>query len=478
MKIVMIASEANPLAKVGGLGDVVYSLAKELAKKGEEVSIILPYYESIKKNQSVYTEYLGTFRIYMSWRCEEANICRCHIDGVTYYLVDNAHYFYRDKIYGEKDDNERFAFFSLACKEIFNFLDYTPDIIHIHDWEVGMLPTLIRENKFDTRLKKTKFVLTIHNPAFQGEMDPYLLGDYYNLPYQLYENGAVRFNMNISTLKAAIMYVDKITTVSPTHAYELLTPEGSKGLNKVLEYRKGDFIGIVNGVDYDEFDPSKDVYIAHHFNQVNFQKMKQENKKELFKVLNIKDTGKPLFALVSRLSYQKGMDIVFDACGELAKRGCNIVILGSGEYKYEKQVEELRGKFPETVAVYIGYNNQLAHKIYASSDFLMMPSLFEPCGISQMIAQKYGTLPIVRRTGGLRDTVICYNGENADVANGFGFDNYSQYDMIRTCLYAFDQAGDAKLMKQLKKNAMKLDNSWDNSANQYLAVYKELLERE
>lgn len=475
MKIAMVASEAFPLAKTGGLGDVVSALSKELIQLGEEVVVVLPYYEAIKKQAIAYPCYIGEFDVNVSWRKERAQLYKTIVDGITFYLIDNPKYFSRPGFYGHFDDGERFAFFTLACKNVFSYIRFIPDVIHIHDWQVGMLPVVVREDKHPMNsLKNAKFVLTIHNPAFQGGLPKECLSDLYGLPEYLYDNGTLRFKDQLSTLKAAIMYCDKITTVSPTHRYELTTSEGSMGLNHVLNMRSEDFIGILNGIDVEEFNPAKDQLIDYNFNKVNFFKQKALNKESLLKELDIKDTGKPLFSMVSRLTWQKGMDLVFSACYEMANKGCNIVILGSGEYQYEQMAEQLRSMFPETVAIYIGYNNELAHRIYAASDFFLMPSLFEPCGIGQLLAMRYGTLPIVRRTGGLKDSVEAFDGQNEKTATGFGFDPYDHYEMVRTANWAYDNYWNVPLRKQLIKNAMNYNSSWTKSAKEYLKLYKSI----
>ena len=476
MKIAMVASESNPLIKTGGLGDVVYALSKELSDSKHSVIVVLPYYKIIKDKALTFPEYVGSFIVNVSWRQVEAKIYKTVANGVTFYLIDNERYFSRVNLYGEYDDGERFAFFTIASKALFSFINFIPDIIHVHDWQAGMLPCLIREDKHpDNPLINTKLILTIHNPAFQGMLPPHTISDLYGLSMDLYYNGAVRFKDGLSTLKAAIIYCDKITTVSPTHRYELLTREGSMGLDGVLSLRENDFIGILNGLDIVEFNPNSDPYLYDEYNGVSFIKGKAANKEGLFKDLGIENHGKPLFAMVSRLTWQKGMDLVFAACYELAKVGCNIVILGSGEYQYEQMAEQLRAMFPNTVAIYIGYNNELAHQVYAASDFFLMPSLFEPCGLGQLIAMRYGSLPIIRRTGGLKDSVEIYNGENDLTSTGFGFDSYDNNEMIRTCFYAYDNYWDLPKRKQLIRNAMKADFSWKKSMKEYLKIYKSLI---
>ena len=474
MRVAMACSEANPFVKTGGLADVTYSLSKELVKMGEEVTIILPLYNQIKA-KNLPMEYVGTVATHMSWRNESANVLHLKQDGIDYYFLENRHYFERDGIYGYDDDGERFAFYCFAFVETLPLVGFKPDIIHAHDWQPGMVFCLIRENDMKF-YKKTKFVFSIHNPAFQGRIDRFSIGDLYNLPDHLFYNGQLEFEGAVSTLKAGIMYADKITTVSPNHREELLTPEGSLGLCNVLRFREYDFCGFLNGIDYNEFNPSDDKYIVKEFGIKNFVSGKKANKEELLRRFELKGEDAPLYSLVSRITWQKGMNLVFAAVRDLANRGANIILLGSGEYNCEQEMEALHREFPDHVGIYVGYNNALAHQIYAGSDFFMMPSLFEPCGLGQMIAQRYGTLPIVRRTGGLRDSVINYDSSNANVSNGFGFDKYNVDDMVSTCVYALDVYYNHKEeFKQLVKNALNTDNSWQKSVKQYHGLYLSLI---
>ena len=477
MKIVMVASECRPYCKTGGLADVVYSLSKELVTLNNEVSVILPYYQKIHFDDKKPAELVDSFIIEMSWRHQEAKIYHQKYIGVDFFFVQHW-YFDRPNFYGDGDDGERFAFFTLAAREFLARRKSIPDIIHVHDWQAGMLPCLIKTNDYYRNIfKNTKFVMTIHNPAFQGMLDRDALGNLYNLPVYLFDDGQVRLDGRVSTLKAGLVFADKITTVSPTHRSELLTPEGGMLLDGVLNLREWDFCGILNGIDYLEFNPEDDPQIYFTYNKDNLVEGKKKNKKALFKELNIVDYGKPLFSLVSRLTWQKGLGILFPTLYELAERGCNIVILGSGERQYELEFEALRARYPDKVAIYIGYNDALAHKIYASSDFFFMPSLFEPCGLGQMIAQRYGTLPIVRRTGGLRDSVINFDGGNQKTSNGFGFDNYASDDMRYTSIYALDNWNNKRLIHHLMKNAMETDNSWIKSAKSYLGLYNEIVRK-
>ncbi len=473
----MVASESRPFCKTGGLADVVYSLSKELAVLGEEVSIVIPYYDSVARQlPKSELKKVCSFNTHMSWRQQSVDVYGVVRDGINYYFIENRQYFERGHIYGDFDDGERFAFFTMAVKEFLLTKKYYPNIIHVHDWQAGMLPCLLKvDQNCQKKFAKTRYVFTIHNPAFQGMMPKFTLGDFYNLTDEYYDNGSVRFKDQVSTLKAGIVYANKITTVSPTHHLELLTPEGGMGLDQVLRYREWDFSGILNGIDYLEFNPNEDKQIAKPYTEKNLVSGKKANKEALMNQYGLKNTKGPLFSLVTRITWQKGFDIIFPAVEELIKRGASIFMLGSGESQYEKRWEELRNRYPQQVGIFIGYSDNLAHKVYAASDFFIMPSLFEPCGLGQMIAQRYGTLPIVRRTGGLKDSVICFDGSNAETSNGFGFDAYSIYEMNRTAQYAFDIYENKKILHQLMKNAMVTDNSWLKSTLEYIKLYKALV---
>lgn len=478
MNIAMFASEANPFAKSGGLADVVYALSVELGKKKNDVIIALPYYKSIKKKFGYLGRNLGSFEVRMSWRKQNATIYEEKREGITYYFIENPYYFDRDNYYGYADDGERFAFYALASVELLRFLNFKADIVHVHDWQGAMIPCLIKEGKKgDSFYQDMRFVLTIHNPAFKGMLDRYHLGDFFNLNDEIFDNGNVRFQGMVSTLKSGIIYSDKITTVSPTHRAELLTPLGSQGLSDVLLLRKDDFAGFTNGIDTKEWCPWLDKSIAKRFNRRNVENAKHVNQKDLLEAFGLHWYGGPVYGLVSRLSWQKGIDLVINSGRKALEKGANLVILGSGEYELEQKFEALHREFKDTCGIYIGYNDVLAHKIYAGSDFFLMPSLFEPCGISQMISQRYGTLPIVRYTGGLVDTVEGYTGDNLEEANGIGFNDYNEEGLD----YAFEISrrlySNQKEYYVVARNAMALDRSWASSAKNYLGLYKELVNR-
>lgn len=474
MRILMVTSEANPLVKTGGLADVVYALSKEEVLLSHEVSIVLPLYKIIQEKNKFPLREVVRLNVTLSWRNQEATIYQTFIDGITYYLIGNDYYFNRDGIYGHYDDTERFAFFTRAVLSFMKYLKRPFDIVHVHDWQPGMLPVLIKENEQGNRLfSKTKFILTIHNPAFQGMFEPGLLPDLYELDYRLYLDGKVRFHHQVSSLKAGIIYADKITTVSPTHAKELLTPEGSKGLDVIIKYRQDDFVGILNGVDYGEFNPETDPHICKNFNARYFITGKKACKTALISNFNLKKSGQaPMFGLVSRLTWQKGLELAIAGFERLLEAGAYVVVLGSGEPIYEQALQSLRDRYPKLMGIYIGYSDELAHQIYAGCDFFVMPSLFEPCGIGQMLAQRYGALPLVRQTGGLCDSVVIYDGNNLETANGFGFVEFTSDAMIKTMKTAVKVYQDRDTFRKLVRNALKTNNTWRKSAQAYLEIYR------
>ena len=463
----MVASECNPLCKTGGLADVIYSLSRELLENGHEVFVYLPFYKSLK-NKGIQAEYKFYDYVDMSWRHQYIGLFDYEVEGIKFKLIDNEQYFGRDGLYGYDDDGERFAYFSRAVQKLLHHEDIRPDIVHVHDWQPGMLPALMKGAPLD--YWRPRFILTIHNSAFKGYLDRFALGDLYNLSDDMYDSGAVRLENMVSTLKAAIYFCDKITTVSPTYRSEMLTKELSQGLSEVVELRRDDFAGVVNGIDVKEFDPATDPKICKNYSEKAYKMGKKACKNALLDFFNLPYKDRPTFGLVSRLTWQKGISLILQNAQYMLERGANIVILGSGESGLEQGFQSLRDMHPDQVGIYIGYSDDVAHKIYAGSDFFLMPSLFEPCGIGQMIAQRYGTLPIVRETGGLVDTV------HAEV-DGFSFYSFDPLSMKGALDVAFryyyeDKDG----LDRMIKNALKLDRSWKDSMNKYLAIYKDAID--
>lgn len=474
MNIMMVAGESNPFVKTGGLGDVVYSLSSSLASKGHEVSIVLPFYKKIKDRLQYEAELVSTFPVYMSWRVQYCGVFKYRYEGISYYFIDNEQYFYRDGLYGFDDDTERFAYFNLAVVELILHLNLKLDVVHVHDWQAGMIPLLLKTD-YRTHIDyyEPKYVLTIHNPEYQGKFDPYYLGDYFNLSQSYYENGTVRFDNCASFLKSAIVMCDKITTVSPTHAAELLDGNHAYGLESIIRLREKDFKGIVNGIDYEEFNPKTDKYISPNYDVKTVDEAKRKNKEDIAKEYFFKDPSLPLFGVVSRLVPTKGISLILDVIPILSGRA-NVIILGCGNRELEDRANFLSRCYAENVAVYLGYNNPLAHKVYAACDFLLMPSLLEPCGISQLIAHRYGTIPVVRRTGGIIDTVNGYDGTNLEFADGLDFNDYSVQALIGPCISALDIFKDKEKLNTLRINGMNRDHSWDKSSEEYLDLYREI----
>ncbi|MGP1414250.1 MAG: glycogen synthase [Bacillales bacterium] len=477
MNILMVSSEANPFYKTGGLADVVYSLSKEYVNLKHNVSIILPYYKNINHEDFKSITKFSHINLKFNKHNYKTNIYLLKKEDINYFFIENDDYFNRENLYGYFDDGERFAFFSVAVCNFIKSLAFNFDIVHVHDWQSSIIPCLIvnRFNNFK-QFKNIKTVLTIHNPLFKGYFDVSSLENFYNLPYYLFENGSIRLDNQVSTLKAGIFYANKITTVSPTHAFELTTPEGGKGLDYDLTLRQLDFKGILNGIDLNEFNPSKDEYIYKKYNKNIFIEEKEYNKKLFLDELNL-EQNKPTYAVVSRLTSQKGLDLLIKMADFILYCGGNFILLGNGEKDAEQAFLNLRNKYPKNCYTYLGYSNRVAHKIYSGSDFLLMPSAFEPCGLSQMIAQEYGCLPIVRSTGGLNDTVLGYDKKlkNEEIANGFSFKNYDLIEALGTVSASLVVYDKKELLNKLKNNAIKLDHSWQNSVKEYISIYEELI---
>ncbi len=398
------------------------------------------------------------------------------VKDVKYYFIEHQGYFERDTLYGYNDDGERFAYFQKAVIEMLNQLNYWPEIIHSHDWHTGMIPVLCKEgHSFDERYRNIKHVYTIHNLAYQGNFGVEMLDSCLGLDYRLFDNGNVRYDGGISFMKSGILYADKVTTVSPTYSQEILTPQYGEHLEMVLNMRKYDLWGITNGIDVEYWNPKSDPEVPYHFNRVNVEKAKKLNKISLQKEMGLEqDENVMLVGVVSRLTWQKGFYLLMEQLDALCALPIQLVVLGSGEYAIEEKMEQLQAGNRGKIAFYSGYNESLAHRIYAACDLFFMPSLFEPCGISQLISMRYGTLPFVRETGGLKDTVTPYN-EFEKTGNGFSFYNYNSNEMMDVLRMAvsvyYDRPEDWKI---LVRNAMSTDVSWEKSAYTYCLLYKEL----
>lgn len=474
MKILFVASEAHPFIKTGGLGDVMGALPKTLAQNGDDVRVIIPKYSGIKRQYSSDMNFITSFGVNVGWRTQHCGIFELKHENVTYYFVDNEYYFKRDGLYGYFDDGERFAYFDRAVLEILRKVNWCPDVLHCNDWQCAMIPALHKleyikhEDGFYSNMKT---VISIHNLLFQGNFDKEILPELFGYTLEQYDNGMMELNGATSFMKAGLVYADKIVTVSNSYAEEIKTPWYGEKLDGVLRERDHDVWGIVNGIDYEEYNPEKDSYILKNYSKNSFA-IKKENKMSLQQELGLPIRGDvPMISIISRLTNQKGIDLVINCADKLLRQDIQLAILGTGDYGYEEHFKGLSHRYNDKVSVNICFDNALAHKIYASSDMFLMPSAFEPCGLGQLIALRYGTIPVVRETGGLKDTISPYNKYDI-TGNGFSFANYSSQELISTIEEAIRTYHRKNEWDVLVKNAMSSENSWEKSAKVYRNLYE------
>jgi len=475
-KILFVTSEAHPLIKTGGLADVCGSLPKALAELSQEIKLIIPNYQALKITENV--------RFLCSIRVDFRNInileTRMPDSHVTVWLVDYpAYYNYPGNPYVDENGNpwpinaERFALFCrVAVEAAMNRVhqDWKPDIVHCNDWQTGLVPALLSIER-----DPPSTVFTIHNMAYQG-LFPARTAAALNLPGQLWHPAGLEFHEMLSFIKGGLVYADYITTVSPTYALEIQTPEFGYGLEGLLDHRKEFLGGIINGIDMDQWDPETDPYITQHFTATTLNK-KQLNKSALQRRFSLPVNDRvPLFGLIGRLVEQKGIDLILECLPEMVSMDLQFVLLGSGDKDFEKQLQNLADLYPDKIAITIGYDESLAHLIEAGADIFLMPSRFEPCGLNQMYSQRYGTIPIVRKTGGLADTVTDALPETLakQTASGIVFGEASPGALLEAIKRTLILYNSADTWKKMQVNAMKKDFSWQRSAEQYLALYENL----
>ncbi|MFJ5715799.1 glycogen synthase GlgA [Neobacillus sp. NPDC093127] len=477
MKVLFAVSECGPFAKSGGLADVAGSLPKELRSLGTDVRVILPKYGTISDDYKKEMKKLKEFFVPVGWRNQYCGIEELTHQGVTYYFVDNEYYFKREQLYGFFDDGERFAYFNRAVLEALAELDFFPDVLHCHDWHTAMIPYLIRTEYYKRKgygLMRTVF--TIHNLQFQGVFPKEVLGDLLGIDHQSFHLGHLEFFGNINFMKGALVAADKITTVSPTYKGEIQTEVYGEKLEGLLRERNEDIVGILNGIDEDFYNPAEDPLIYQPFTADN-QRNKLINKREIQKRFGLRQSSNtPLLVMISRLTKQKGLDLVRCVLREILQEDLQVIILGTGDFEYEEHLRQAARIYPEKLKVHTGFNEELAHKLYAAADMFLMPSLFEPCGLSQLIAMKYGAIPIVRETGGLNDTVKAWN-EFTGEGNGFSFRNFNAHEMLATIQRAISFYHDSDTWESIVKQAMEMDYSWVQSAFRYNQLYAELISR-
>lgn len=481
MKIAFAASEVVPFAKTGGLADVSGALPVELEKLGHDVKVFMPKYYSVDEHKFnlEYQSWASPMPIRVAGKVFDVNLYKSYLrdSSVEIYFIDCPYFFHRHNLYtNDLDEDQRFICFSKSVIEALQRLHWSPDIIHCNDWQTGLIPLYIKDNySWDKMFANTSTVFTVHNIGYQGKFSPQTLFNAEISEDLFYHGGRIEQDGLVNFLKTGLSFADVINTVSETYAKELMTPEYSAGMHHLLKYREKDFYGIINGVDYDVWNPETDKLIPYNYSKDDLSG-KEKNKEELLKKFNMpyqKDI--PLIGIVSRLAIQKGFDLIQSALGELMQFNAQWIILGSGEQKYENMFQALHEQMPRKVGTYIGYNNDLAHLIEAGADIFLMPSHYEPCGLNQIYSLKYGTVPVVRKTGGLADTVQDWNEYNTygmDTGNGFSFVEYKPEALVNAIQQALFDYPNKPVWKKIQLNGMNKDYSWKHSALQYEELYK------
>ena len=468
-----------PFAATGGLGDVMGSLPAAIKAKEKErvdVRVIMPLYATIGDEWRAKMKTEAEFNLRLSWRNIYCGIKSLEKDGVTYYFIDNEYYFKRGALYGFFDDGERYAYFCKAVMEAMIKLDFYPDVIHANDWQSALTVVYLNTKyRYVSGFENTKSVFTIHNIEYQGKYDFSILGDVFDLGPEYYS--LMRYDDCINLVKAAIECADKVSTVSPRYAGEIQGYEHSHGLHHVLYRNSQKLLGFLNGIDYDYYSPARDTVIAKNYDRRSFVSGKAENKLALQREYGLPERSDvPMLAIISRLASHKGLDLVEQIAHRLVgENDVQLVILGKGEGRYEHFFYELEQQFPKKVRTLLTYNRDLSKKIYAAADMFIMPSLSEPCGLSQMIASRYGAVPIVRETGGLADSIKGYWVNDGEICgNGFTFANYSSYELYERICAALELYRDRAQYKKLTSKIMGTDFSWGVSAGKYMDMYNSL----
>ncbi|MBS4217666.1 glycogen synthase GlgA [Bacillus sp. FJAT-49711] len=466
--VLFVASECTPFIKTGGLADVVGSLPQALKENEQiDVQVILPLYDEISEKWKSQMHLFASIDVPLGWRNQEASIYKLIYNKITYYFISNDFYFTRKGVYGYYDDGERFVFFSRAVIEALSHLECKPHILHAHDWQAGMAVALA---KIMQPIKDLKTVFTIHNIKYQGVMPIEIFEDFFELPVE--HIGGMEWDGMLNCLKSALFHADKITTVSPTYADEIKDPYYGEGLSPILIERAGDLVGIVNGIDIKDYNPLTDPALPVKYRSSRARK--KENKIMIQEKLGLQVNGdKPLYTIISRLVEQKGLHLIQHIFEEFLKEDVQCIVLGTGDDEFESYFSEMAYRYPDKVAAILDFDEDLARKLYASADFFMMPSKFEPCGLAQLIALQYKAVPIVRETGGLKDTVLPFN-EVTGEGNGFSFTHYNAHDLLAVLRYSLTIFHTPELWNIIIRNVNKSQFSWKKSALEYENLYEEL----
>lgn len=472
MKILYATSEAVPFCKTGGLADVAGSLPSALAAEGAEVAVVLPLYRRVKERFGSQLTFLCYDYVNLGWRHVYCGLFALEQGGVTWYFLDNEQYFDRPDLYGYMDDGERFGFFSRAVVRMLDHMRFWPDVINCNDWQTALVPVYLKDDGVrEERFRSIRTTLTVHNIEYQGRYNPYVLGDLFGLDAGWVEDGTLLMDGDLNLLKGAILCADAVNAVSPTYANELKLAYFAHRMESVMRQCEYKLYGVLNGIDMDRYDPARDPSIAMNFSREDMSG-KDANKTHLQRLVGLREEPQvPVVAIVSRLVSHKGLDLICEVLHDMMKLPMQLVVLGKGDKKYEEFFHWAAQQYPGRMAVRLDYNEELSMAIYAGADLFLMPSKSEPCGLSQMIAMRYGTVPIVRETGGLKDTVHPYEAWR-DAGNGFTFANYASNDMlhvIREAVYLYKDYPDA--FGRLRSRAMECDFSWARSAGEYLRIY-------
>lgn len=469
MRILYTASEALPYAASGGLADVAGSLPAALCKAGHDCRVVLPLYKSVKPELRQELKFLMNFTVDVGWRKQYCGVFEGKAGDVTYYLLDNEYYFARDGLYGFYDDCERFVFLSRAVMELIAHIDWKPQVINCNDWQTALIPVYYQTYyKYQYGYENIKTVFTVHNIQYQGRYGMDVLNDIMGIP--MYHAKILEYDGAINMMKGAFETADKITTVSPSYAWEILDPWYSHGLDRALSGKQYKLCGFLNGIDTVLYDPEKDPVLPAHFTADDMSG-KEKCRAALIKELGLAEGDEPVIGIITRFVSHKGIDLIKYVFEDMLSMGCKFAILGAGEKIFEDFFKEMAWRHPDKVSVTLGFVPDLARKIYAGADMFLMPSQSEPCGLAQMIALRYGTIPIVRETGGLRDTIRDAGGEGG---NGFTFKSYNAQDMLDATVRARAYYDDKMRWGRLVNNAFKQDFSWERSAKEYIRLYEDI----
>lgn len=469
--VLLASAECAPLSKTGGLADVVGTLPKALAKLGIDARVITPYHRVIKEKYADQVEHMFYYYAQLGWRREYVGIEKLELDGVTIYLVDNERYFGNRIYLGDKEEGEQYAFFTRAVLDVIPNLDFVPDVVHCNDWHTAMIPMLARTQYQGSMQSQLRYLLTIHNIAYQGKFGFDYVQDLLEVDERYYTPEFMELNGCADFLKAGCVFADRINTVSPSYAKEIMTPYYAEGLEGILNARSAQLSGIINGIDKTVFNPYSDPALPARYDRGHL-KGKAVCKAELQERMGLEVNPQlPLFGMVTRMTEQKGFSLVTQILDELmSTSNMQFMLLGTGDKVFEDFMRGAESRYKGRLCAYIGYSEELSHLVYAGSDFFLMPSRFEPCGLSQMIAMRYGSIPIVRETGGLRDTVIPYNQFTGE-GNGFTFANFAPWELKETVEHALKCYEDPQIMKGLISYAMKADFGFELSAQEYARLY-------